>query len=140
MIANVLARPVRDKEAEATDALRILRHELRRLNTGKKQTIPVRSVAAQHVIDRYAVQGRQVPNNNSPDALHADHVWRLTADHLVATGTVEAWLEVLRRLSTVVCVTARENYALIRAERTADGPAKYAVVGVSFTTDDLPWT
>lgn len=65
MIANVLARAVRDREAEATDALRILHHELRRLNTGKKQTIPVRSVAAQQVIDRYAVQGRQVPNNNS---------------------------------------------------------------------------
>lgn len=139
LIANVLSRAVRNGQAEAPDVLRILRHELRRLNTGRKLAIEIRSTAAQQVIDDYAKRGEPVPNNNSRDALHADHVWRLTAEHLHATTTVDAWVLTLRRLATVVCVTASENYSLIRAERTTDGPEKYSAADVTFTTDDLPW-
>lgn len=138
-IAHVLSHAVRSGDAEASDVLRILRHELRRLNTGTKPSIPVRSLAAQRVIQDYAVRGEDVPNNNSADALHADHVWRLTAEHLDATASVGEWIDLLRRLATVVCVTARENYALIRVERMTDGPAKYALAGVTFTTNDLAW-
>jgi hypothetical protein len=40
--------------------LRILRHELRRLNTGNKLKFPTRSVEAQAVIDGCAAAGEKV--------------------------------------------------------------------------------
>ena len=53
-VAHVLARAVRDGEVEASDALRILRHELRRRNTNTSLTITQRSHGAQASIDKYA--------------------------------------------------------------------------------------
>lgn len=52
-LAHVLARAVRDGEVAVPDALRGLRHELRRRNTNKKLKIPTRSLGAQAVIDEY---------------------------------------------------------------------------------------
>jgi hypothetical protein len=138
-VAHVLARAARNDEVPAADVLRILRHELRRLNTGNKLKVPTRSVEAQAVIDRCAAAGERVPNNNSDDALHADHVWPITERHLKEVTTVDAWVEELRRLATVVCVTARENYRLIRVEKTSPGPEKYALAAVTFTTAEVPW-
>jgi hypothetical protein len=68
-------------------------------------------------------------NNNSDDALHADHVWPITERHLKEVTTIDAWVEELRLLATVVCVTARENYRLIHVEKTTPGPEKYALAG-----------
>lgn len=138
-VAHVLARATRNDEVSAADVLRILRHELRRLNTGNKLKVATRSVEAQAVIDRCAAAGEKVPNNNSDDALHADHVWPITERHLTEVTTVDAWVEELRLLATVVCVTARENYRLIRVEKTTSGPEKYALAGVAFTTAEVPW-
>lgn len=137
-MAHVLARAARNDEVAAADVLRVLRHELRRLNTGNKLKVPTRSVEAQAVIDRYTAAGEKVPNNNSDDALHADHVWPITERHLKEVTTA-AWDAELRLLATVVCVTARENYRLIRVEKTTPGPEKYAITGVRFTTADVPW-
>jgi hypothetical protein len=134
-IAQVLSRAVRHEEADAVDVLRILRHELRRLNTNRKLRIPTRSVGAQAVIDRYGAAG--VPKNGSPDALHADHVHPLTEEVLRRTKGVEAWLRELRHLRAVVCVTAAENYALERVERSGvTGPEKYAAAGIAFVVTD----
>jgi hypothetical protein len=138
-VAHVLARAVREDEAAAADVLRILRHELRRLNTGNKLKIPTRSVEAQAVIDRFTAAGEHVPNNNSGDALHADHVWPITERHLEELTTVNAWVVELKHVATVVCITARENYRLMRIEKTTPGPGKYAVAGVAFTTAEVPW-
>jgi hypothetical protein len=119
--------------------LRILRHELRRLNTGNKLKVPTRSAEAQAVIDRCTAAGEKVPNNNSDDALHADHVWPITERHLKEVTTVDAWVEELRLLATVVCVTAQENYRLIHVEKTTPGPETYVLAGVTFTTAEVPW-
>ncbi len=117
----------------------LLRHELRRENTGKAQTWPVRSVAAQASIDKHGLDN--VPKNGSPDALHSDHVHPLTAEALRAIDTLAGWLDELQRIRLVVCVTAAENYALQGLERAGTiGPAKYAAAGVEFTATDLPWT
>ena len=138
-VAHVLARAVRDGEVEAVDALRILRHELRRRNTNKAQMIAIRSAEAQRVIDEYGADS--VPKNSSADALHADHVYPLSEAELHANDTPEKWIDALQRLRTVVCVTAAENYRLEACERSAiTGPEKYAQSGVAFTTQDLPWT
>lgn len=140
-MAHVLAQAVRADEVAASDALRILRHELRRRNTNKSQTIPTRSVKAQAAIDHYG--GGNIPKNSSPDALHSDHVYPLTEQLLRTTTTVEDWLTTLDRLRTVVCVTAQENYALEKIEdrgKGITGPEKYAMAGVTFTTDVLPWS
>jgi len=138
-LAHVLARAARNDEVAATDVLRLLRHELRRLNTGNKLKIPTRSADAQAVIDKCAAAGETVPNNNSDDALHADHVWPITERHLKEVTAIDAWIVELKILATVVCVTARENYRLIRVEKTTPGPEKYAIAGVAFTTADVPW-
>jgi hypothetical protein len=132
-VADVLARAVRDGEVEAVDALRILRHELRRRNTNSTLRIPQRSAGAQASIDKYAPLAP--PKNGSPDALHADHVYPLTAELLLTTQTVDAWLVELARLREVVCVTAAENYALERAEHSGvTGPDKYEAADVTFLT------
>ncbi|MEJ7786404.1 MAG: hypothetical protein WKF96_16495 [Solirubrobacteraceae bacterium] len=134
----MLARSVRDGEVAVPDALRVLRHELRRRNTNKKLKIPTRSLAAQAVIDRYGAAG--VPKNDSDDALHADHVHPLTEAALRDTDTVERWLLELRRVQMVVCVTASENYRLEVLEQSGTtGPVKYALAGIEFTTNELPW-
>lgn len=138
-VAHALAAAVRTDQVAAADAVRILRHELRRLNTGKGETISVRSEEAQRVLDKYEQLNQSRPRNGSPEALHADHVWPLTTEHLHEVTTVEDWVEQLRHLSTVVCVTAAENYRLQKIERTTPGPEKYAIAGVEFTTDRLPW-
>lgn len=128
-VAHVLARGVRAGEVVPADALRILRHELRRRNTNKAITLPLRSKEAQRVIEQYGADGP--PKNGSNDALHADHLWPLTEETLRQTTTVEAWLTELRRLSAVAVVTARENYRLMAAEKqNLWGPAKYAASGV----------
>lgn len=133
-LANVLASGVREKRLEAVDALRVLRHELRRRNTNKKLLIERRSVAAQAVIDRHAELGTAVPNNNSLDALHADHVHALTVGDLHDCTTVEQWLVMLQRLREVVCVTAEENYRLEVIEKAGvTGEAKYLQAKIAWT-------
>ena len=132
-VAHVLARAVRNGEVEAVDALRILRHELRRRNTNSTPRIKVRSAGAQASIDKYAPH--RPPRNDSDDALHADHVYPLRAELLHSVDTVEGWVTELARLRTVVCVTAVENYALERVEAQGNtGPEKYALAGITFTT------
>lgn len=131
-LATVLADAVRDGELEAVDALRVIRHEMRRRNTNRKNTLPHRSTNAQAVIDAYATRGEPVPKNSSNDALHADHVHPLTADDLHTNNTVTDWLNTLQRARTVVVVTAAENYALEQIERTGvTGPAKYEAAGIT---------
>lgn len=105
MLAAVLAEAVRTDRLPAADAMRVIRHELRRRNTNKKLTIPPRSLAAQAVIDKYEA----VPKNSSPEALHADHVYSLKVQDLQDHVGVEAWQTALGRLREVVCVTAKEN-------------------------------
>lgn len=124
----------------APDALRILRHELRRLNTGKAELIKTRSLEAQRVLDQYSAGGQPRRRNGSPDALHADHVWPLTEEHLHTVTTVDDWVRELRHLATVVCVTAAENYRLERIEKTTPGPEKYEIAGVEFTSAVTPWS
>ena len=137
-VAHVLARAVRTGEVAAADALRILRHELRRRNTNQAQKIATRSTEAQRVIDHYGAAN--VPKNASPDALHADHVYSLTEDELRRNDTLELWIDVMERLRMVVCVTAAENYRLETFERAGvTGPDKYAKADVAFTTPTLPW-
>ena len=137
-VANVLARAVRDGEVEAVDALRILKHELRTRNTKKAQKIATRSQEAQRVMDLYG--SKSVPTNSSLDALHADHVYPLTVADLRRNHTVDMWIDTLRRVRTVVCVTAAENYRLEILERAGTaGVEKYAAAGVVFTTNKLPW-
>jgi hypothetical protein len=138
-VAHVLSRAVRDSEVPEADALRILRHELRRRETKQSQSIPTRSVQAQAVIDKYGAEN--VPKNASSDALHSDHVYPLTEEAVRTTTSVDDWVAALEQLRTVVCVTAAENYALERLERQGStGPEKYALAGVEFTTDALPWS
>jgi hypothetical protein len=136
-VAHVLARAVREDEVASTDALRILKHELRRLNTNKSHMLPVRSHGAQASIDKYAPQ--RPPRNDSDDALHADHVYPFSADRLWTVTTVDGWLTESRQLATVVCVTAKENYVLEQVEKAGThGPPKYAAAGVTFATS-VPW-
>lgn len=129
----MLARAVRNGEVDAVDALRILRHELRRRNTNSTPRISARSIGAQASIDKYAPQ--RPPTNNSDDALHADHVYPFRAELLHSVDTVEGWVAELERLRVVVCVTAAENYALERVEaHGTTGPEKYALAGITFST------
>jgi hypothetical protein len=132
-LASVLADAVRAGRLQAADALRVIRHEMRRRNTNKKATLPYRSVRAQAVIDAYAERGESPPKNGSDDALHADHVYEFGADQLLETVTVDEWHEVLTAARTVVVVTARENYTLERLENTGlRGPGKYAAAEVTW--------
>lgn len=133
-VAHVLARGVREGEVDTSDALRILRHELRRRNTNTSLKIRQRSLAAQACIDKYAPD--PPPKNGSPDALHADHVYPLTKELLHTVDAVEKWIVELERLRTVVCVTAAENYVLEKIERRGvTGLEKYPRAGVTFTAD-----
>jgi len=105
-VAHTLARAVQSDEVNAIDALRILKHELRRLNTNRSRGLELRSHGAQASIDKYAPD--RPPPNGSDDALHSDHVYPFTTDLLREALTVADWVRELRRLATVVCVTARE--------------------------------
>jgi hypothetical protein len=97
-----------------------------------------RLTEAQKTIDAYGPAN--APKNGSFDALHADHVYPLTEKELYRNDTLEMWINAMRRLRTVVCVTAMENYQLEKRERRGvTGPSKYAEVGVTFTTQELPW-
>ena len=133
-LADALAGAVRAGDLASVDALRVIRHELRQRNKKKALLAPARSKAAQEVIDRYTAESKQIPTNDSPQALHCDHVFALTAEHLQRLDSRAAWLMELPRLDTVVCVTAAENYALEWHERRgADGWAKFALAGVELT-------
>jgi hypothetical protein len=128
---------VREGEVNAIDAGRVLKHELRRRNTNRSHTLAVRSVAAQASIDKYAPE--RPPRNDSDDALHADHVYPFGSALFDEITTLEGWINELRRLATVVCVTASENYALEQIEKAGvHGPAKYSAAGVVFATP-VPW-
>lgn len=115
-LATVLSRGVREGDLDAADALRVLRHELRRINTGRAEAASKRSVKAQAVIDKYADDPKRRPRNGSPEALHSDHVYALTMHELDRLYTVEEWVRELERLREVVCVTAAENYTLMKVE------------------------
>jgi len=131
-LGAVLARGVVAGEVEATDALRVLRHELRRMNVNRALYAPFRSVGAQAAIDRYAAAGTTIPKNGSDDSLHCDHVNALGAHDLEQLTTVESWLDALPDLTAVVCVTAAENYSLEQIERTGvTGWAKYEGAGIT---------
>lgn len=137
-LAHVLARAVRVGELAPADALRVLRHELRRRNTNRAQKIGTRSVEAQRVMRQYGAEA--VPKNDSPDALHADHVYPVTEAELRRNDTLELWIDAMARLRTVVCVTAQENYRLEQCERRGiTGPEKYEAAGVAFSAQELPW-
>lgn len=87
-VAHVLGQGVRNGELVTVDALRIIRHELRRRNTNRSLTITTRSTEAQRVIDVYGAA--KVPKNASDDALHADHVYPVTEDDLYHNDTLES--------------------------------------------------
>jgi hypothetical protein len=132
-LAAHLAAGVRSGAVEAADALRVLRHELRRRNTNSTLKIERRSVAAQAVVDTYARAGEPIPKNGSDDALHADHVYALNAETLETLVSPEDWVSELERLRTVVCVTARENYNLMKVEKQGHwGWGKYDLAGITF--------
>jgi hypothetical protein len=136
-VAHALARAVQHHEVNAIDAARILKHELRRLNTNRSHKLEVRSHDAQASIEKYTPE--RPPPNAPDDALHADHVYPFTPDLLYEIATIEGWLGELRRLAMVVCVTAKENYALEQVEKAGvHGPQKYAAAGVTFATP-VPW-
>ncbi len=140
VLAAVLAQAVRDGDLQAHDALRVIKHEMRRRNTNKKTKLPFRSAGAQDVIDSYQGRGEPLPKNGSNDALHADHVYELGDADLRQTVGVDAWMALLERARTVVVVTAKENYALESIERAGTrGPAKYAKAGVTWAGDPPPF-
>ena len=82
-LAAVLADGVRAGRLQAADALRVIRHEMRRRNTNRKSALPHRSAGAQAVIDEYATRGEVPPKNGSDAALHADHVHEFGVEHLL---------------------------------------------------------
>lgn len=136
-VAHALAGAVRKGDVDPIDASRILRHELRRLNTNRSHLLKIRSDGAEASIAKYAPE--RPPRNGSDDALHADHVYPFKAELFSDVTTLEGWLRELGRLSLVVCVTAKENFALQQVERAGNyGPAKYAAAGVTFAKP-LPW-
>jgi hypothetical protein len=52
--------------------------------------------------------------------------------------SVDAWLQELRRLDQVVCLTAAENELVPRVATQLTGPQKYKLAGVEFV-DAVPW-
>lgn len=136
-LAAVLARAASAGEVTDVDALRVIRHELRRRNVNRAIESGRRSVAAQAVIDKYAAANTPVPKNSSDDALHSDHVFPISLADLQRLQSVNAWLAELPRLTEVVCVTAVENYRLEVLEKTgAHGWSKYEAAGVRFCAPD----
>jgi hypothetical protein len=138
-VAAVLARAVRAGEVEPSDALRIIKHEMRRRNTNQKLNIEMRSIAAQAVVEKYSTLRQPIPNNNSPEALHADHVHAFTETDLRGTDSIDDWLVQLTRLREVVCVTAEENYTLEKIEKSGmTGAAKYAKANITWAPKISP--
>lgn len=139
-LAAVLAEAVRAGKMQDVDALRVIRHEMRRRNTNKKSSLPFRSARAQAVIDDCASRDEPVPKNGSDSALHADHVYEFGAQQLQDTVSVGEWQEVLTRARTVVVVTAKENYQLEKVEMAGmRGPAKYQAAGVTWAGEPPPF-
>jgi hypothetical protein len=135
-LAAALAKAVVNDELPAQEALPVLRHQLRKMNTNRALLAPIRSVAAQAVVDRHAEAGEPIPKNGSADALHCDHVHQLSAADLRVWTTVDEWTRQVAWLAEVVCVTAAENYALEQVERAGiTGWQKYEAAGVVFLTD-----
>lgn len=127
-LAAALAGAARRGEVRDVDALRVLRHELRRMNVNKAASIPVRSVAAAASVIRH---NGKPPKNGSGDALHCDHVYRLMKVDLDSWITVGDWLGRMDRFMEVVCVTADENYKIETFERQgASGFEKYELANV----------
>lgn len=138
-VAAVLAPAVRDGEVHTADALRIIKHEMRRRNTNKKIAIKRRSVQAQQVIDKYTALGQPPPNNNSDEALHADHVYPIREEELRNVTSADNWVHTLLRLREVVCVTAKDNYRLEAIERTGiTGPAKCLKANITWAGTTTP--
>jgi hypothetical protein len=137
-IGLVLSDGVRAGEITESDARRIIVHDLRRGNANNKMTIRPRSVGAQRAIEGYAPS--EPPKNGSDDALHADHYGMLTRHEIAQLTSLEQWVETIERIRrSVVCVTAAENYALMKWERIGHlGPEKYEMAGVEFI-DPVPW-
>jgi hypothetical protein len=130
-IGCALSQAVTRRDVHDSDALRVLRHELRRLNTNQALKARWRSEGAQHVIDKHELAGTEIPKNSSDEALHCDHVFPLTVGDLHHLQTVDDWRTDLPRLTTVVCVTAAENYRLEQVERKGvAGWDKYPLAGV----------
>lgn len=115
-LASVLSSAARAGEVRYEDAGRVLRHELRRMNTRAATSVPPElwSAAAKAAHEKY--EGR-VPPNGSPESLHCDHAFSIVSDTLKRLDGVDAWLRELSTLMEVVVVTADENYALQRVER-----------------------
>lgn len=130
-LAAALARAVNAGEMHVVDAGRVIRHELHRRKTNRAHAASHRSKAAQEVIDRYGASGERRPRNDSPDALHSDHVFPLKNDEIPTLTTQEGWLERIGQLDTVVCVTHDENLALELLERAgSNGWDKYSEAGI----------
>lgn len=140
-VAAALAGAYRNGDVASEDALRIIRHELRRLQVNKKLLIPKRSTAAHSVVVDYLSRGVPIPRNGSDDALHADHVHPLSVRQLRTLQTIPQWLRAFKRLEQVVCVTAAENYRLEQIERQGvKGPAKYKKANIEFVDNQgRPW-
>jgi hypothetical protein len=133
-LAAVLARAAESGELEPLVAIRVIKDQLRKRNTNRRDSIERRSRAVQEVYDRCAAAGTTVPKNDSLDAPHCDHVWSITPEDLARLQTREAWLFELPRLDEVVLVTAAENYRLQQFERTGlTGYAKYDAAGIELS-------
>ncbi len=59
-VAHALARAVRDEEIAASDALRILRHELRRRNTNHVDPLTVESIYENRTAEEWLAELRRV--------------------------------------------------------------------------------
>lgn len=115
-LASVLSSGARAGQVRYEDAGRVLRHELRRMNTRAAKSVPpdLWSAAAKAALEKY--EG-DVPPNGSTESLHCDHAFPIVRDTLKRLDGVDAWLGALPTLMEVVVVTAKENYALQRVER-----------------------
>ena len=67
-------------------------------------------------------------------------MWPLTEETLRRVVTVDNWVRELARLRAVVCVTAKENYALEQVEKLGlTGQAKYERAGIALVGGAPPW-
>jgi hypothetical protein len=139
-VAAVLAQGVREGKVNPVDALRVIKHDMRRRNTNKHASLPFRSASAQAVIERYAKAGVPVPRNDSDDALHADHVHELGSADLQNAIAVDDWLQVLKQARVAVVVTAKEKYQLEQLENAGiRGPMKYLRAGIRWSGEQPPF-
>jgi hypothetical protein len=132
-LAAALSADSRNHEVRSSDVLRVLRHQLRTLNTNKAVTTPpdLWSVRAKEVFDDHTARDERVPPNGFDESLHCDHIYALRVGDLNRYESIDDWLGEIPRFTAVVVVTARENYRLARAERKEwDGPLKYKPANV----------